>query len=951
MRPTATRPTLFLLPVAAALAAVTAFAPTAPAAVFASPDPGAAWSTPTYRANDYGGGLVRSVLPAGENGLMNASEFAAFEATGKRPPGSQDQLARYANLLYAGSGLTNSRLSAYYDDESFGVRRADITATVRPNPKIKVVIYYDKHRVPHIYGATDQALAYGAGWAAAHDRLFLMDVLRHYGSGTLSQFLGPSCADEQMDHDQLLAADYTPAQANAQIAALPREYGAQGARLVAMGKAYVAGINGYVAATAAHPSLLPVDYLAVGAPPQPWRPADIVAIGSLVGGIFGRGGGSEVGNAALLQYLDRQLGRARAGQAAFAAFKEQNDPSAPTTVAARFRYEIPGQVNPATTAMPDDAAAPLSGGPTDTTKGCGTTAPNRDALAIIASLLRLPRRMAMSNALLVGASHSATGHPIAVFGPQVGYFAPQILLQEDLHAPDIAAEGAAFPGISFVVQLGRGPDFAWSATSAESDVADQRLELICNPRGGRPAARGTFYKFDGKCLPMIHHTFTERCVPKLGGTGTAVVIRHQLYNTRHGIVQGWTTAGGKPVAVVDQRSTFGHELDSGVGFLHWNTPSLTTGPRSWMAGAEQVEFTFNWFYLDDRHIAYYQSGLDPIRRRDVNPNLPTWGTGVAEWRGFLPAPAHPHVIDPPQGFLTSWNNKPAPGFSAADDNYTFGPVQRVQSLNQEIIHQFAVHHGKITEANLVTAMETAASADLTGRQVAPDLLAETAGRTEPPGVATMLSRLRAWVAAGALRRKAAASRTQYAHAAAIAIMDELWPRLVRAVFDPLFAAGGVNSTDGVATGYSAFPMSFEDTPDGGGAHHGSAYQSGWDGYLVKILDQVRRRPVSQPFPAAVTSRICHGGLATCPMAIDAALAATYQALVTANGGSTNVARWTQDSAAKAAGRSMPGYDDIAFASIGIVGQPAIDWQNRPTFQQVAQFPAHRPRRVKQAPIS
>jgi acyl-homoserine lactone acylase PvdQ len=885
--------------------------------------------------------MVRSILPAGENGLMNATELARFEATGARPAGSQDQLFRYANLLYAARGLTDTKLPGYYDDESFGVGRSDIAATVRPNSKVRVVIYYDRHRVPHIYGASDRALAYGAGWAAAHDRLFLMDVLRHYGSGTLSRFLGPSCADEQMDHDQLLAADYTTAQANAQIAALPREYGKLGARLVAMGDAYVAGINDYIAQTRTHPSLLPADYSAVGTPPQPWTPADVISVASLMGGIFGKGGGAELANAALLQYLDRELGGTRAGQAAFAAFKEQNDPSAPTTVATRFPYEIPGKINPATTAMPDNAAAPLAGGPTDTTKGCGSTPINRTALAIMASLLRLPRSMAMSNALLVGASHSATGHPIAVFGPQVGYFAPQILMEEDLHAPGIAAEGAAFPGISFVVQLGRGPDFAWSATSAESDVVDQRLELICNPLGGRPAARGTFYKFDGRCVPMTHHTFTERCVPKLTGTGTPVVIHHQLYNTRHGIVQGWTTSGGRPVAVVSQRSTLGHEVDSGVGFLRWNTPSLTTGPRSWMIGAEQVKFTFNWFYVDARHIAYYQSGLDPIRPADVNPNLPTWGTGGAQWRGFLPAMAHPHAIDPPQGFLTSWNNKPAPGFSAADDNYTYGPVQRVQSLNSEIEHQFAIHRGKLTEADLVTAMETAATVDLTGRQVAPILLAETTGRTEPAGVRTMLRQLRAWVEAGALRRRVTPSNAQYAHAAAIAIMDELWPRLIRAVFDPLFAAGGVQEAGGAATGYRVVPMAFEDTPNGGGAHHGSAYQSGWDGYLVKLLDQLLRRPVAQPFPRVVTSRVCRGGLATCPAAIDAALAATYRALVTANGGSTNAATWTNDTASKAAGVSMPGYDNIQFTSIGIVGQPAIGWQNRPTFQQVAEFPAHR----------
>src|SRR2546423_1764216 len=85
-----------------------------------------------------------------------------------------------------------------------------------------------------LWTAPDAALAFGAGYAQAQDRLFLMDVLRHYGEGTLTSFLGPSCADEQMDHDELLLAPYTTAQANAQINALPLEHGAQGRLAVQM---------------------------------------------------------------------------------------------------------------------------------------------------------------------------------------------------------------------------------------------------------------------------------------------------------------------------------------------------------------------------------------------------------------------------------------------------------------------------------------------------------------------------------------------------------------------------------------------------------------------------------------------------------------------------------------------------------------------------------------------
>jgi acyl-homoserine lactone acylase PvdQ len=879
---------------------------------------------PTFRANDFAHGQAMDILPAGENGLVNLAQFTQFEKTGQRPPNSQDQLAPYENLEFGYPSLTDSALHNYYLDESFGVAPGQIIRTEHPSPAVPVVIYRDTSDIPHVYGATDAAMAFGAGFAQAQDRLFLMDVLRHYGAGDLTSFLGPSCADEQMDHDELLLAPYTVAQANSQVNALATEDGAQGKLAISMINSYVQGINAYITKALTDPSLMPVEYSVFGSP-KPWTPADVVAVAGLIGGIFGGGGGGEIRNAALLQYLQAQLGQT-AGTTAFTDFREQNDPAAPTTVTDKsFPYEIPGHVNPATIAIPDNPSAPLIGGPTDTTPGCSATKPSKAGLSVIESLLRFPAQM--SNALVVGGSHSTDGHPIAVFGPQVSYFAPGILMQEDLHSPDYNAEGASFPGTGFI-ELGRGVDYAWSATSAGSDLTDQRLELICNPNGGAPSPTGTFYMYKGKCLPMVNEQFPD---------GT--LIDHKIHLTVHGVVQGWTTAlGGKPVAVVNQRSTYNHDVDSVVGFMRFGEPALTHSAQSWMASASEIGYTFNWFYVDSRNIAYYVSGLDPVRPSFVDPNLPTWGTGGAEWRGFLPRWQHVHEVDPPQGFFDSWNNKPAPQFSASDGQYGYGPVYRVQMLTGQIEHQFAIHHGKITRANLVQAMETAASQDLDGLTILPALLGAVHGRAEPAGVRQMLAALRTWYASGAHRLLASPTATQYQQAGAVAIMDQLTPTVIRAIFDPLFAAGGASSG-----GYNVLPMGFVNEPDNGGGHLGSAYDGGWEGYTVKALDQFTGQSVAQPFSPAVTGTLCgSGGVATCGPALDAALEATFQAMVKANGGSTNVASWTADATTAADGLTMPQYDAIAFRTLGIVGQPDIPWQNRPTFQQVVSFPAHRP---------
>src|SRR5439155_6822741 len=110
-----------------------------------------------------------------------------------------------------------------------------------------------------------------------------------------------------------------------------------------------------------------------------------------------------------------------------------------------------------------------------------------------------------SNVLLVSAKHSATHHPIAVMGPQVGYYVPQILMEEDLHGPGIDAEGATFPGVNLYVQLGHGRDYAWSATSANSHDVDTFAGVLCQD--------AFHYLYKGECRAMDKLTVTNSWTP------------------------------------------------------------------------------------------------------------------------------------------------------------------------------------------------------------------------------------------------------------------------------------------------------------------------------------------------------------------------------------------------------------------------------------------------------
>ena len=90
--------------------------------------------------------------------------------------------------------------------------------------------------------------------------------------------------------------------------------------------------------------------------------------------------------------------------------------------------------------------------------------------------------------------------------------------------------------------------------------------------GEAPAANGAYYQYNGKCLPMTVEHFDETALPKPGSLGGPAQLNHTIYLTRHGVVQGWTTVKGKPVAIVDQRSTYNHDVDSVVAYRTVGVP-------------------------------------------------------------------------------------------------------------------------------------------------------------------------------------------------------------------------------------------------------------------------------------------------------------------------------------------------------------------------------------------
>ena len=107
-----------------------------------------------------------------------------------------------------------------------------------------------------------------------------------------------------------------------------------------------------------------------------------------------------------------------------------------------------------------------------------------------------------------------------------------------------------------------------------------------------------------------------------------------FYESGHGPVVGYATVAGTRVAISSQRSTRGRELLSARALYAINTGRVTSA-TTFMETMAKVEFSFNWFYADDRDIALFSSGRLPVRAPGTDPALPTAGTGEYDWKGYL----------------------------------------------------------------------------------------------------------------------------------------------------------------------------------------------------------------------------------------------------------------------------------------------------------------------------
>ena len=774
---------------------------------------------------------ARYILPPGNFGGLPTTDD------------SFDQLPLYDALTPLRGQVTRRAIDRFFLPENFkpiGPTREEQTG----RPGLRLV--YDQYGVPHIYGRTRADVAFGAGWSTVRDRGLLVQLGRGPARVAVADVLGIDAFSLVTSGQSFVPSAETEALVTRQRRLLVQADGDKGRQILADAEAYVDGGNAY--ATAHNLDVAPLTV------------NDVIATTAFIGSIFGAGGGAEARNADLLAKLQQGIGRVR-GYRAWDDVMLANDPVAPSTIGRRFPYGplTGGKVRGSLVLDPGSIVPfePLQG----STSSAGVNAASAP-----------PRRNA-SNFLVVSPHRSATGNSLAVMGPQLGYFYPDIVQQIDLHGPDIQAQGSAVPGLAMYILIGRTKNYAWSLTSAGHDVRDVYAERFCEPGGGPATRESSGYMFRGRCRPFRNHN-----AGLLGG-------KPLLYETSvHGPVIGTATVGGRPYALARRRSTFGRD-GLNLAALKDMTEGKASTPRRFWRIANQFGFTFNWAYASRKASAFFSSGRLPRRPRGLDRRLPTRGGGRYEWRGFLSEREHPHAVGGPGGLLLNWNNRSAPGFMHGDDE-PYGSVHRV-----ELFDRWPRRPRLTDDAGI---MNRAATEDLRSPVWPVVSRVLRTGRAPSPLARQVVDLLDNWVRRDAPRLDADDDGVY--DEACPTIMDAVWEPIATAVMRPVFGElvedlDDVRRLDGLSG----------------------------ESYVDKDLRTLLRRPVRGRFNLRYCGR---GSLRACRQSLWAAVGQTADGLA-ALFGNPDPASWRKPANRT---RFVP----------GLISN-TIRATNRPVFQQVLEL--------------
>ena len=504
-----------------------------------------------------------------------------------------------------------------------------------------VWIIRDNYGVPHVFSATKEGLAFGCGYAMAQDRLWQADVYRRSAFGSLAEFGLATIDQDYATRSMGYSREELREIYDKWVPTNPQ------AKLKEMFEAYLDGINLYIAEAYADPfNKMPIEYLAFGLPLEPFTMEDCVAITVMMAWRFGGTGGDELSYAAALQALQAKHGPI-VGWQIFNDLFPQNDPGAEVTIPSKGCWHSCGE-------MPGG----LPGSIGDISRQYEEAKMGQDQLL---ESLGIPTQFG-SNAWMVSWRKSETRNALQVGGPQMGHSIPQIVLEVGLHGAGINAVGMMMPQAPSIL-IGVSEYGAWTSTTGASDVMDTYIEVL-NP------ANHTEYLYNGAWVPM------EKRIERIYGYKKIGYDDRPVYRTIHGPIIAWDHANN--LAFTMKAPYYKNELAAEEG---WSLYQQARDIWEFQEAVKTIQPSHNFYWIDRMgNIGYWHAGTFPKKPEGVDDRLPMWGTGGQEWVGVTGFAEMPKCINPKQGWLANWNNKPIANWPYGESDVDWGEGHRVKRI-------------------------------------------------------------------------------------------------------------------------------------------------------------------------------------------------------------------------------------------------------------------------------
>jgi len=490
----------------------------------------------------------------------------------------------------------------------------------RRNPPSEVIkLIRDAKGIPHIYATTDAGAIYGAGYAAAEDRLFQMHLARMKYKGRLAEIFGRSVTNNEGKVKDIVAMDrknrtygFEPHMKDV-VSSLDTE-------MVTLLQAYSDGVNDAVADM----DRLPVVFGDLNITSfERWEPSDSLLSYLITAAIF----------------TNDALSEAK-GQSDF-------DDDAKIECGKRPTEDCLDEVKDRwlDIIIDDDAAV--------------IPEPERGAMRSPGMGL-IPKNTTASHAWAITGAHTTTGKPY-LNGRPVIRPRDRSFYHSHVKGATFDVQGVGVPGL-FGYLIGATQHTAWSITSMTADNSDlYRLE-----RGSKP---DTFI-FNGVERPL--QVRTETIIIKGEAQPETLIVRDTPYGpiVNDLLNSEWiddTKWYAQRYIITVKTADRVHPVQGLLGIMradHWDT-FRDNGINYWSYP------NANLLYADDGtrgpvrraegNICYRPATVVPIRSDNASLYgvLPQDVAGADDlWTGYMGVETIPEICNPNKGFLVSANHLP-----------------------------------------------------------------------------------------------------------------------------------------------------------------------------------------------------------------------------------------------------------------------------------------------------